>query len=312
MTKEEADKLLAEQAKNDIQKALTDPITVPESGILAAIETGEGALDNGCAVDDPNKEKKKSRKVQTSKVANEVVNAAGAIQQDVAEVADTLLLILNELTAVTDCEALKARLRPTIKTVTDAIDGVIDEMEKQSGLAAIAKVPKTPPAIIKWIKKFVLGTVLPQIKAFIKLAKEIIRLIKILKQLIQLIKGLEEKLKACAVEFQQEAIDSVIGAIEKEINEAIDEALGPLFCKIQKLQADIDDALGVPTTAIDFSSTDAFIESTTAAMDAKDEAAQRVINEPIFEVPGATGTTTDPAGNVLEFKDGQLVKITPA
>lgn len=310
MTKEEAEKLLAEQAKNDIQKALSDPITVPESGILAAIETGEGALDNGCAVNDPNK--KKSRKVQTSEAANKVVNAAGAIQQDVEEVTDTLLEIIKELNAVTDCEALKTRLRPVINTVTDAIDSVIEEMEKQSGVAAIAKVPKSPPAIIKWIKNFVLGTVLPTLKALIKLAKEIITLIKILKELIEVVKGLEQKLKDCAVEFQQEAIDSVIGAIEKEINEAIDEALGPIFCKIQKLQATIDEAIGAPTTQIDFSSTEAFTESSTFAMEAKEEAAQRVINEPIYEVPGATGTTTDPAGNVLEFKDGQLVKITPA
>lgn len=290
----------------------TGPDIVAEASISKAIKEGKGSLTQGCAIDENTKKSGgKKPKVQTSEAANKVIKAAGAVQEDVAEITDTLLEIIVELRAVTDCEALKIRLRPVIKTVTDRIDGVIDEIDKQSGLGAILKLPKTPWGVIKWLKKFVLGTVLPQVKALIALAKEIITLIRTLQELIKLIKELEPKLKACAVEFAQEAIDDVIGAIEKEINEAIDQALGPVFCEIQKLQSQIDSALGFSTTEIDFSSTQNFIESTAGAIAAKEEAAIRAIEEPVEEIPGVNATLTDNAGNTFEFKEGTLTKVTP-
>lgn len=285
------------------------PDIVVTAPISKAIKEGKGSLTQGCSVE--GSDKKKGKKVETSEAANKVINAAGAIQEDVAEITDTLLAIIMELRAVTDCEVLKTRLRPVIKTVTKRIDGVIDEIDKQSGLGAILKLPKTPWGVIKWVKKLLLGTILPQVKALIKLAKEIINLIKTLQELIKLIKELDDKLKACAVEFAKEAIDDVVGAIEKEINEAIDQALGPVFCQIQKLQTQIDGALGFSTTQIDFSSTSNFIDSTAAAIAAKEEAANKAIEEPITEIPGVNATLTDNAGNVYEFKEGTLTNVTP-
>lgn len=287
----------------------TGPDIVATAPISKAIKEGKGSLTQGCSVE--GSDKKKGKKVETSEAANKVINAAGAVQEDIAEITDTLLAIIQELRAVTDCDVLKTRLRPVIKTVTKRIDGVIDEIDKQSGLGAILKLPKTPWGVIKWVKKLLLGTILPQVKALIKLAKEIIKLIKTLEELIKLIKDLDDKLKACAVEFAKEAIDDVVGAIEKEINEAIDAALGPVFCQIQKLQTQIDGALGFSTTQIDFSSTSNFIDSTAAAIAAKEEAANKAIEEPIDEIPGANATLTDNAGNVFEFKEGTLTKVTP-
>lgn len=290
-----------------IPEITTVDVAVPDS-LTKAIKEDKGSLTQGCDVQDG---KKKGKKVQTSEAANKVINAAGAVQAEVAEVTDTLLAIIQELRAVTDCDVLQTRLRRVIKTVTDRIDGVIDEIEKQSGLGAILKLPKTPWGVIKWVKKLILGTILPQVKALIQLAKEIIKLIKTLEELIKLIKELDNKLKACAVEFAKEAIDDVVGAIEKEINEAIDQALGPVFCKIQKLQSQIDGALGVSTTQIDFSSTSNFINSAGDAIAAKEEAAAKAIEEPIDEIPGVNATLTDNAGNVFEFKEGTLTKVTP-
>ena len=110
----------------------------------------------------------------------------------------------------------------------------------------------------------------------------------------------------------KESIDNVVGAIEKEINEAIDAALGPVFCEIQKLQSQSDGALGFSTTQIDFSSTSRFIESTGEAIAAKEEAANRAIEEATIEIPGVTATLTDNAGKVYEFKEGTLTNVTPA
>ncbi len=282
------------------------------ASVLQAIKEGKGSLTQGC---NGQLELKvggnTSPKIQTSKVAQDVINATEDVGAVVDQVTDTLLILLQELRLQTDCEVLKARLKPVIKTVTDAIDGVIDEMDKQTGLTAIIKLPKTPWGLIKWVKKLVLGTVLPQLKAFIKLAKQIIKLIKVLEELMKVIKGLKDKLEKCAVEFAKESIDDVVGAIEKEINEGIDKALGPMFCKIQKLQKDIDDTLGFPTTALDFSSTDNFIDSVGDAMAAKEEAAKNAQDEPIPEVPGVSATLQDQNGNTYEFKDGMLTNVAP-
>lgn len=295
--------------KGEIIPDGTGPDIVVTAPVSKAIKEGKGSLTQGCSVE--GSDKKKGGKVQTSEAANKVINAAGTVQEEVAEITDTLLAIIVELRMITDCDVLKTRLRPVIKTVTDRIDGVIDEIDKQSGLGAILKLPKTPWGFVKWVKKFVLGTVLPAVKALIKLAKEIINLIQTLQELIKLIKELEPKLKACAVEFAQEAIDDVVGAIEKEINEAIDAALGPVFCQIQKLQSQIDNAIGFPTTQIDFSSTSNFLNSVNESIAAKEEAAAKTIEEPIEEIPGANATLTDNAGNVYEFKEGTLTKVTP-
>jgi hypothetical protein len=295
-------------------QAQTAPVAfTANTSILQAIKEGKGSLTENCSgqLELTVGGNTAPTKVQTSKAAQKVVDATTEVGSAVDDVTDTLLIILQEINLVTDCESLKARLRPVIKTITDSIDGVIEEMEQQSGLIAIVKVPKTPWGVVKWVKKAMLGTVLPQLKAFIKLAKKIIKLIKVLEQLIKVIKGLDEKLEKCAVEFAQESIDSVIGAIEKEINEGIDKALGPMFCKIQKLQKDIDDTLGFPTTAIDFSSTENFVNSLDAAIEDKDSAAKKAQEEPTTEIEGATATLQDSSGNVYEFKDGMLTKVTP-
>lgn len=305
----------------DPKKETPSANTTANTSLAEAIETGKGPLTAGCAVANTaannaangassNTAPKKS---ELSETANKVINAANTVQQEVADVKNTLLAIIVELEYVTDCEALKARVRPVIKSVTDAIDGVINEMERQSGPAKLLKPPSpTPWSIIKWLKKLVLGTILPSVKAMIKLAQEVILLIKTLKALLKVIKGLRKKLEDCAVEFAKEAIDDVIGAIEKEINQVIDKALGPLFCKIQKIQADIDKAVGFSTEQIDFSSTENFIKSTSTAIEAKEDAVRRAQEEANDETPAVSTTMTDSAGTVYEFRDGILTKVTPA
>lgn len=245
------------------------------------------------------------------------------LTDDLDDINHELQMILAQLRLIEDCDLLLVLIQPYIKKFTDQLDEAIRE---QRALAEkylpLIKPPTTPWGAVKYIKKQSAGTIWPKIMAYIKLALEIIELVNTVKKLIDAVKELEPKLKKCAKRAAESAlnqtadvfaknIEEVFASIEKEVVGAIDDVLGPVFCELAKLEAELQGVVG-PTAALDYSSPGAFVGSLSNAVTDMDTKTQALMNEPIVERPGATASITNPDGSISNYKDGMLESVTPA
>lgn len=246
-------------------------------------------------------------KVPLSKVAAKATAFASGVSEDVQEAQDEIRLLIEQLKIITDCEVLQELIRPYVKTVTDQIADAADEAEELiKKHLPVLKLPTTPWGAIKWIKKLMLGTILPMLEAYIALAKEIIELVDLLKDLLDIIQDIDDKLEECALQTFRELKQY----LRDEINGAIDEALAPILCQIAQLQSQIDAAIGLPTAQLDFSSPEAFLKSTVTAMEDKRAKSNEVINEPIVETPVVSSTTFDTSdGRRITIEDGMVTNV---
>lgn len=245
--------------------------------------------------------------VPLSKTAAKATAFARGVGEDVQDVQDEIKLLIAQLKVITDCEVLQAIIRPYVLTVMDQISGASDEAEELvKKHLPVLKLPTTPWGAIKWIKKLMLGTILPMLEAYIALAKEIIELVDLLKDLLDVIEEIDDKIEECALKTFKELKQY----LRDEINGAIDEALAPILCQIVQLQAQIDAAIGLPTAQLDFSSPEAFLKSTVTAMEDKREKSNQVINEPVVETPVVSATTFDTNdGRRITIEDGMVTKV---
>lgn len=265
-------------------------------------------LTSGCTID--------SKKPGTATVTKDL-----KITEDLDDVNHELQMILAQLRLLEDCDLILSLIDPYIKKFTQQLDGAIREQrELAKKYLPIVKPPTTPWGAVRYLKKLNAGSVWPKIKAYIKLALEIIELVTTIKKLMEAMKELEPKLKKCAVRAAESAldqtadvfaanIDDVFASIEKGIAGAIDDVLGPVFCELAQLEAELQGIVG-PTQPMDYSSPGAFVGSLDAATSDMDSKTLSFIDQPIVEVPGITIDVPLPNGSIMKIVNGTVEDVT--
>lgn len=135
--------------------------------------------------------------------------------------------LTRQINNATDCAALSLIFENYLNTLEDIIRAKIqtqgDILEK---ILPLLKLPKpTPRQILKWIKKFVGGTIMPQLEAQINLIIQLVSFINSLRDLSNAITGAQDRLERC-IEFG--IMGQLRYRIEVQINnltQPIDDAL---------------------------------------------------------------------------------------
>lgn len=141
--------------------------------------------------------------------------------------------ITEDLENETDCLALQQKIRKELSGLEDFIDETAKEIQRKlDEILPILKLPLNPFKIPKWLKKFALGRILPDLDATINFIIRVLEVAKALADLTQVIIDLKPKLEACAIgtvntiiNEAQNAIDQAVQDLQDQITQAIGEAI---------------------------------------------------------------------------------------
>lgn len=118
---------------------------------------------------------------------------------DIIAAINSVTDFINGINNTLSCEKLKAELNIAEDALKQQLDGfkrkvkkIVDEIIPQGTIPL-----PLPSSIIKWVKRKILGDVIPFIKAMIQIMKAIIALLKAIQALIQLLETLIPRLEAC-------------------------------------------------------------------------------------------------------------------
>jgi hypothetical protein len=146
---------------------------------------------------------------------------------------------IRELTkmikAETDCVALQQKIKTSLNGLKEDILSGNDEVKKKlEEITPILKLPLNPFKIPKWLKKFAIGRILPDLDATIDLILKIVEVLKALMDLIQTIEDAIPRLEACAIATRKQLEEDIRNEIEKtlkELREDIEDAIAEAICK---------------------------------------------------------------------------------
>lgn len=167
----------------------------------------------------------------------------------------------------TDCNALQQKVKSGLNGLKENIKGDTDEIKKKlDEILPITSIPLNPFKIPKWLKKFAIGRILPDLDATIAMIKKVVEVITALAELIKTIEEVIPKLEACAISTKKmireeikNEIDKALNDIKKDIEEAIAEAICQSVNALGISADDIDDILtGVSTVTSLIDSADKF------------------------------------------------------
>ena len=141
--------------------------------------------------------------------------------------------ITEDIENETDCLALQQKIRKELSFLEDFLDEQTKEIQRKlDEILPVLSIPLNPFKIPKYLKKLIIGRILPDLDATIDFIKRVIEVVKAIIDLIEVIKDLKPKLEACAIgtintiiaEVENE-IDKAVADLEKKITEAIGEAI---------------------------------------------------------------------------------------
>lgn len=180
---------------------------------------------------------------------------------------------IRELTqmirAETDCNALQQKVKTALNGLKEDIKSATDEVKKKlDEILPITKLPLNPFKIPKWLKKFAIGRIFPDLEATIDMIKKVVEVITALTALIKTVQEVLPRLEACAISTKdmiESEIKNEIDKALKDIKNDIEEAIAEAICKginAAGISADdIDDILsGVSTVTNLIDSVDKFKE----------------------------------------------------
>jgi hypothetical protein len=186
---------------------------------------------------------------------------------------------IRELTrtidAETDCIALQQKIKIALNGVREDIISGLEVIQTKLGeINPILSIPLNPLKIPKWLKKFVLGRVLPDLDATINQIKRVVEALTALTLLVRTIENAIPKLEACAfstketieVEIRNEIVRTL-----RDVRESIADAIAESICEgltdAGITADDIDDALtGVTAIQSLIDSTEQFKQTANIAL----------------------------------------------
>jgi len=223
-----------------------------------------------------------------------------------AKLIDDYILQIEE---TTECSALREIIEGYLKDLEQLIKDILKEQKrifKKFFPPSTAPGPN-PFAIVSWIKKFLAGTIIPQLEAHIKLVVDAVILIGALTRLQTAITQVAPRVRACAVE-------SATNFINEKINEAITEAtesLNESLIEINSIQDSIEELLGEAlTTRIDTTNLPEFLKDPLDKLNDIQQQVNTFIDTPIVEtiVPGTVFQLTTDGSVQWAFPDpGELI-----
>lgn len=274
-----------EQAQADLAAVAAEIGVNPEDIILVVRPESRGCSIDGGASD----------------ASSQCADITAEAEQKKIDVDDVLVDIqritdlINELNAMTDCDSIKLKLKIT----GDELNSLLGDLQAEAQeiiktiLPQMAIPAPTPPSILGWVKKNVIGDVLPYIEAYIKILLAVVELSDALAAFAQTMQNIIPKLQACALSLLNEQLacagvpinaQQLLGAIssgagtanfkEQLIAQLVDQTTTKIAGEIADticgsgLAADISaigDAIGVTKSLIN--SIDNTIASTAAVMD---------------------------------------------
>lgn len=138
-----------------------------------------------------------------------------------ATATDNITELAKQINNTTDCSALTLIFEQHLDSVTDLIEAKIEsQLEILKNYLPLLSLPgANPAAIVKWLKKLLMGSILPQLKAYINLVIQIAQLQSSLQELIKAIENADDRLKRC---LQQSIIEGTKFRLQQKINELTD------------------------------------------------------------------------------------------
>jgi hypothetical protein len=223
-----------------------------------------------------------------------------------AKVIDDYIIQIEE---TTECSALEAVVRDHLDTLKKLIQS---NARQQAAIIKkffpIASPPNpTPFAIVSWIKKFISGTVSPQLEAHVKLVVQAVELIGALTRLKSAVLIVEERVKACAVDITTNFIVDTVG-------ELINEATGSLTTSLQEInniQNVLEEVLGEAlTTRIDTTNLPSFLQDPLEKLNEIQQQLNTFIDTPVIPQEVFSGSVEIAPGVNLVIQDGAVINVS--
>lgn len=153
--------------------------------------------------------------------------------------------LTKQIENATDCQALTQIFEQHLESVTDLVEAKIEtQLEILKTYLPLLSLPgPSPTAILKWLKKLVTGTIMPQLQAYITLIIQIAELQRSIQDLISAIDNADDKLKRC---LEDGIINNAKFQLEAKINDLtqpIDDAL----ITVNSLESQIKNVIDSPT-----------------------------------------------------------------
>lgn len=201
---------------------------------------------------------------------------------------DRVNRMADQLEELTDCEALLQLIDEFIDEFTKMLEDFIKEqIDILKDELPLLDIPTSIGQIISWIKKLVVGRILPRLRAFIKLIKQIAEFTFALQRLLQVIQSIPEKVERCAGTVQQDLVNQLEFKVQTtiaSITKPIDDALA----EIESVQDQLENILENPLDErIVTDSLDGFLASVDKAEEAINKQTEDFLNEPLPPEPEA-------------------------
>ena len=153
--------------------------------------------------------------------------------------------LTKQIENATDCTALTQIFEQHLDSVTDLVESKIEtQLEILKNYLPLLSLPgPNPAAILKWLKKLLTGTIMPQLRAYINLLIQIAQLQQSIQQLISAITSAEDKIRRCV---EGSIIEGTKFKLQQKINELtqpIDDALAT----VNSLETQIKAVIESPT-----------------------------------------------------------------
>jgi len=219
--------------------------------------------------------------------------------------------LTKQIENATDCQALTLIFEQHLDGVTDLVEAKIEtQLEILKTYLPLLNLPgPSPTAILKWLKKLVTGTIMPQLQAYITLIIQIAELQRAIQDLISAINDADDRLKRC---LEDGIINNAKFQLEVKINELtqpIDDALitvGSLESQIKNVIDDPSDPFIVTNNL------EGFLETADDGFALLGLAVADFGNEEIEPSPEPFSGFANTDSTSIEMKDGLVVNVTGA
>jgi len=190
----------------------------------------------------------------------------------------------DQLEEITDCRALLFLIDEFVDELSQMIEEFIKEqLQILKDELPLLDLPTSITQIISWLKKLVIGRILPRLRAYIKLLKQIAEFVGALQRLQSVIQSIPDKIERCAGEVEQ----SLIQSLEQKVQGTIDSVTAPIddaLAEIDLVQDQFENILENPLNErIVTDSLDTFLETVDKAEEAINKQSDDFLNEPLPE-----------------------------
>lgn len=220
--------------------------------------------------------------------------------------------LARQIDNATDCEVLLHIVNTHVKALQDLLQSLIKtQRELFSNFLPLAKPPTSIRGIIRWIKKFITGTIIPQLRAYVNMGLQIIELTRALARLSRSVTNARTKLQQCALETVPAVINQEINASIRNLQLPLTDALN----EINLLQSQIEIVIGTPLgRRIDTSSPEAFEATAETAFESIESQLTEFANtiddlEEADDPQPLQGEVQLASGETLVIEDGMITEV---